>query len=51
MTLCPYDPQAATDCFQGLAGEATTLAVASVSFTLLFLLFALAVTLPWHMRY
>jgi len=51
MTLCPYNPTEATECLWGLAGEATMLAVVSLTFTFLFLLFALAVTLPWLFRY
>jgi hypothetical protein len=43
MTLCPYDPTAATDCLWQLSSEATVLAVGSVGFAFLALLATLVI--------
>ena len=50
MTLCPYNPNAATDCLWNLAGDATALAVACLAFTVIALFGVLAVTLTLRVR-
>lgn len=51
MTVCPTNPNAATDCFWNMAGDATALAVGAVGFTFVMLFLILALTLPALTRY
>ena len=50
MTLCPYNPNAATDCLWNLAGDAVTLAVVCLVFTVVALFGTLALTLAVRAR-